>query len=133
MQNWTLKRYILDQEEQKMHPLILPAAIKGELVKTDTVQNHVAIEDINDSDPVFSKSVYEVTVVENILKGSQVLMWNATDYDEGTNSKAHDPDSGENGRIILILFILGQNDNAPEILYLSPVAPLGERAGPLLL
>uniref|UniRef100_A0ACB8EBH3 Uncharacterized protein n=1 Tax=Sphaerodactylus townsendi TaxID=933632 RepID=A0ACB8EBH3_9SAUR len=78
---------LLDREEQKMHQLILTAADKGDPVRSGTVKIHVTVTDVNDNAPVFSKSLYEVSIVENIPKGSQVLTVNATDVDEGINSK----------------------------------------------
>ncbi|XP_060109779.1 protocadherin gamma-A12-like [Heteronotia binoei] len=78
---------LLDREEQKTHQLILTAADKGDPIRSGTVQIHVAVTDVNDNAPVFSKSLYEASVVENIPKGSRVLTLNATDVDEGINSK----------------------------------------------
>nr|XP_056718420.1 protocadherin gamma-A12-like isoform X13 [Euleptes europaea] len=78
---------LLDREEQKLHQLILTAADKGDPIRSGTVQIHVSVTDVNDNAPVFSKSLYEVSVVENILKGSRILTLNATDVDEGINSK----------------------------------------------
>ncbi|XP_062986138.1 protocadherin gamma-A12-like isoform X2 [Elgaria multicarinata webbii] len=78
---------LLDREEQKMHQLILTAADKGEPVRSGTVRIRVSVTDVNDNAPIFSKSLYEVNAVENILKGSHVLTLNATDLDEGINSK----------------------------------------------
>ncbi|XP_053101879.1 protein dachsous-like [Hemicordylus capensis] len=78
---------LLDHEEEKRHQLILTAADGGEPVRSGTVQIYVAVADANDNAPVFSTSLYEVNIVENILKGSQVLTLNATDLDEEINSK----------------------------------------------
>ncbi|KAL8194379.1 UNVERIFIED_CONTAM: hypothetical protein K2H54_016463 [Gekko kuhli] len=78
---------LLDREEQKMYQLILTAADKGDPIRSGTVQIRVAVTDVNDNAPVFSKSLYEASVMENIPKGSQVLTVNATDVDEGINSK----------------------------------------------
>ncbi|XP_054840802.1 protocadherin Fat 2-like [Eublepharis macularius] len=78
---------LLDREEQRLHQLILTAADKGNPIRSGTVQIRVAVTDVNDNAPVFSASLYEVNVVENIPKGSRVLTLNATDDDEGINSK----------------------------------------------
>ncbi|XP_053253330.1 protocadherin gamma-A12-like isoform X1 [Podarcis raffonei] len=78
---------LLDREEQKVHQLILTAADKGEPARSGTVQIRVAVADVNDNAPIFSKSLYEADVMENMLKGSHVLILNATDLDEGINSK----------------------------------------------
>nr|XP_020655052.1 protocadherin gamma-A12-like [Pogona vitticeps] len=78
---------LLDREEQKTHQLILTAADKGEPARSGTVHIRVAVADVNDNAPIFNKPLYEENVVENIIKGSQVLILNATDLDEGINSK----------------------------------------------
>ncbi|XP_060134100.1 protocadherin gamma-A12-like [Zootoca vivipara] len=78
---------LLDREEQKVHQLILTAADKGEPARSGTVQIRVAVADVNDNAPIFSKSLYEADVMENMLLGSHVLILNATDLDEGINSK----------------------------------------------
>uniref|UniRef100_A0A670IJ70 Cadherin domain-containing protein n=1 Tax=Podarcis muralis TaxID=64176 RepID=A0A670IJ70_PODMU len=78
---------LLDREEQKVHRLILTAADKGEPARSGTVEIRVAVADVNDNAPIFSKSLYEADVMENMLKGSHVLTLNATDLDEGINSK----------------------------------------------
>lgn len=42
---------------------------------------YVKIRNINDNDPVFSKKYYNVTVAENLPKGSHIITVNATDAD----------------------------------------------------
>uniref|UniRef100_A0A8D2JEA2 Cadherin domain-containing protein n=1 Tax=Varanus komodoensis TaxID=61221 RepID=A0A8D2JEA2_VARKO len=77
---------LLDREEKKMHQLFLTAADKGQPPRSGTVRICVTVTDVNDNAPIFSRSLYEVNIVENILKGSHVLMLNASDLDEGVNS-----------------------------------------------
>ncbi|XP_066480605.1 uncharacterized protein [Tiliqua scincoides] len=78
---------LLDREAEKMHRLILTAADNGEPVRSGTVRICVAVVDTNDNAPHFSKAVYELNIMENIPKGSPVLILNATDPDEGINAK----------------------------------------------
>nr|DAA06599.1 TPA_inf: protocadherin gamma a6 isoform [Anolis carolinensis] len=77
----------LDREEQSVHDLILIASDGGDPMKSGTLQIHVIVLDANDNAPVFSQSVYEVTVKENIPKWSTVATIRATDLDEGTSGQ----------------------------------------------
>ncbi|XP_067323815.1 protocadherin gamma-A6-like isoform X15 [Anolis sagrei] len=77
----------LDREEQSVYDLILTATDGGDPVKSGTLQIHIIVLDANDNVPVFSQSVYEVTVKENIPKGSTVVTIRATDLDEGMNGE----------------------------------------------
>ena len=64
----------------------------------------IVIEDENDISPVFSRDLYEATVVENNLPGTFVLQVSATDEDCGV-----DPDGNPNGNNELRYFLA----NAP--------------------
>ncbi|XP_060630200.2 protocadherin gamma-A6-like isoform X18 [Anolis sagrei] len=77
----------LDREEQSAYDLILTATDGGDPIKSGTLQIHIIVLDANDNVPVFSQSVYEVTVKENIPKGSTVATIRATDLDEGINGE----------------------------------------------
>ncbi|XP_067323816.1 protocadherin gamma-A6-like isoform X17 [Anolis sagrei] len=77
----------LDREEQSVYDLILTAADGGDPVKSGTLQIHITVLDANDNVPVFSQSVYEMTVKENIPKGSIVGTIRASDLDEGINGE----------------------------------------------
>ncbi|XP_053893204.1 protocadherin alpha-8-like isoform X7 [Malaclemys terrapin pileata] len=75
----------LDREETTEHILLLTATDGGKPELTGTVQLVITVLDANDNAPVFDKTVYEVTVLENTAKGTLVIKLNATDLDEGTN------------------------------------------------
>uniref|UniRef100_A0ABM5G9X6 Protocadherin gamma-A6-like isoform X9 n=1 Tax=Pogona vitticeps TaxID=103695 RepID=A0ABM5G9X6_9SAUR len=73
----------LDREEQSVYDLILTATDGGDPVRTGTTQIKVNVLDANDNAPVFSQQVYEVSMEENIPKGSIICRVQASDLDEG--------------------------------------------------
>ncbi|NWV21705.1 PCDGD protein, partial [Origma solitaria] len=77
----------LDREKQSSFELVLTAVDGGELSRSGTVQIRVNVTDANDNPPVFSKSVYEARVAENLPAGSLVLRVRATDADAGSNGR----------------------------------------------
>uniref|UniRef100_A0A8C3NYA8 Cadherin domain-containing protein n=1 Tax=Cyanoderma ruficeps TaxID=181631 RepID=A0A8C3NYA8_9PASS len=77
----------LDREKQSSFELVLTAVDGGDPAKSGTIQVRVNVIDANDNPPVFSKSVYEARVVENLPVGSMVLQVRATDADGGTNGQ----------------------------------------------
>ncbi|XP_062986143.1 protocadherin gamma-A6-like isoform X6 [Elgaria multicarinata webbii] len=77
----------LDREAESVYDLILTAVDGGDPVKTGTATIQVIVLDANDNAPVFSQPIYEVSVEENILKGSIIATVSATDLDEGLNGE----------------------------------------------
>ncbi|XP_074408579.1 protocadherin gamma-B5-like [Zonotrichia albicollis] len=77
----------LDREKQSFFELVLIAVDGGEPPRSGTVLIHVNVTDANDNPPVFSKSVYEARVPENLPAGSLVLSVRATDADVGSNGQ----------------------------------------------
>ncbi|KAM6196165.1 LOW QUALITY PROTEIN: uncharacterized protein WM294_008772 [Sarcoramphus papa] len=77
----------LDREQQSSFQLVLTAVDGGDPVRSGTVQVRVNVTDANDNAPVFSKSVYEARVRENVPAGSLVLRVRATDADAGSNGR----------------------------------------------
>ncbi|XP_064886343.1 protocadherin gamma-B5 isoform X6 [Columba livia] len=75
----------LDREKQSSFQLVLTAVDSGNPVRSGTVQVRINVTDANDNAPVFTKSVYETRVRENVPAGSLVLRVRATDADAGTN------------------------------------------------
>ncbi|XP_053734339.1 protocadherin gamma-A11-like isoform X42 [Synchiropus splendidus] len=75
----------LDREAQEEHRLILTAFDGGDPPKSSSIKINIIVLDANDNAPVFSQSLYRVTVPENALKGTAVLTVDATDADKGTN------------------------------------------------
>uniref|UniRef100_A0A452HY27 Cadherin domain-containing protein n=1 Tax=Gopherus agassizii TaxID=38772 RepID=A0A452HY27_9SAUR len=78
-------RKSLDREEIPLHNLLLTATDWGKPELTGTVQLVITVLDVNDNVPVFSQSVYEVSLTENTTVGELVIKLNATDLDEGIN------------------------------------------------
>ncbi|KAM6356951.1 LOW QUALITY PROTEIN: uncharacterized protein FN964_006019 [Alca torda] len=77
----------LDREKQSSFELVLTAVDGGDPVRSGTVQVRVNVTDANDNAPVFSKSVYEARVRENVPSGSLVVRVQATDADAGSNGR----------------------------------------------
>ncbi|KAL6472179.1 hypothetical protein MHYP_G00183670 [Metynnis hypsauchen] len=75
----------LDREQQKEMNLILTATDGGSPQKSGTVVIHINVLDANDNAPVFSQSVYRVTLAENAPLDAGVVTVSATDADEGAN------------------------------------------------
>ncbi|NXN80146.1 PCDGE protein, partial [Bombycilla garrulus] len=77
----------LDREKQSSFELVLTAVDGGDPARSGTVQVRINVTDANDNPPVFSKSVYEARVPENVPVGSLVLQVRATDADTGPNGR----------------------------------------------
>ncbi|XP_037635741.1 protocadherin alpha-2-like isoform X6 [Sebastes umbrosus] len=77
----------LDREKQPVITLLLTAVDGGKPARSGSLQIHVNVLDVNDNIPIFSKSLYKVRVPENAPHGTLVIKLNATDLDEGMNSK----------------------------------------------
>ncbi|XP_068133845.1 protocadherin gamma-C5-like isoform X27 [Hyperolius riggenbachi] len=78
---------ILDREERKEHILTLTAIDGGEKPRSGTAQITVTVFDINDNAPVFDRSVYKISISENLALKTPVIKLNATDLDEGSNGE----------------------------------------------
>ncbi|KAL2779070.1 protocadherin gamma-A11 isoform 1 precursor [Daubentonia madagascariensis] len=77
----------LDREKEAVHLLLLTALDGGDPILKGSVPIRVVVLDVNDHVPKFTQSVYRVSVPENLSSGTQVLVVNATDPDEGTNGE----------------------------------------------
>nr|XP_049604619.1 protocadherin alpha-2 isoform X6 [Syngnathus scovelli] len=77
----------LDREKQSFVTLTLTAVDGGKPPKSGSLQIRVNVLDVNDNMPTFSKSLYKVRLSEDAAQGSVVIKLNATDMDEGMNSK----------------------------------------------
>ncbi|XP_041709860.2 protocadherin alpha-3 isoform X19 [Coregonus clupeaformis] len=77
----------LDREKQPVIQLTLTAVDGGKPPSSGTLPVVVNVIDANDNSPTFSKSLYKVSVPENVPLGSTVLTLSATDLDEGLHSK----------------------------------------------
>ncbi|XP_054454104.1 LOW QUALITY PROTEIN: protocadherin alpha-2-like [Anoplopoma fimbria] len=77
----------LDREKQPVITLLLTAVDGGKPARSGSLQIRINVLDVNDNIPVFSKSLYKVGVPENTASGTVIIKLNATDLDEGMNSK----------------------------------------------
>ncbi|XP_049441899.1 protocadherin alpha-2-like isoform X11 [Epinephelus fuscoguttatus] len=77
----------LDREKQSVITLLLTAVDGGKPPRSGSLRIHVNVLDVNDNIPIFSKSLYKARVPENAAPGTVVIKLNATDLDEGMNSK----------------------------------------------
>ncbi|KAG8579342.1 hypothetical protein GDO81_010827, partial [Engystomops pustulosus] len=77
----------LDRETQSLHELILTAMDGGKPMRSGTALIRVIVTDANDNFPVFTQSVYKVSVNENTLVNTTILTVKSTDKDEGVNGQ----------------------------------------------
>ncbi|XP_066416496.1 protocadherin alpha-13-like [Molothrus aeneus] len=77
----------LDRETIPVHRLVLTATDGGRPSLTGTMELVISVLDANDNAPKFNQSVYKVQLPENATEGTLVIRLNATDADEGINTK----------------------------------------------
>ena len=77
----------LDHEEHSSYKLTIKAEDQGSPKKHALCNISVRVLDRNDNDPVFSQTVYDAVLSENVEEGSQVITVTATDADSGQNAK----------------------------------------------
>ncbi|XP_061090085.1 protocadherin alpha-8-like [Conger conger] len=96
----------LDREKQSVIRLILTALDGGNPPRSGTMQIIVNVLDINDNTPVFSSSLYKVSIFENIPPETSIITLTATDLDAGSNGEiAYSFSKLEQGRILDIFTI----------------------------
>ncbi|XP_062393407.1 protocadherin beta-16-like [Sardina pilchardus] len=77
----------LDREQQQEVTLLLTASDGGSPQRSGTAVIRVIVLDANDNLPVFSETVYKVSLPENSPLGTVVATVSATDQDEGANGE----------------------------------------------
>ncbi|XP_041123100.1 protocadherin alpha-8-like isoform X5 [Polyodon spathula] len=77
----------LDRETEPLIQLVLTAIDGGNPPKSGTSLVIVKVLDNNDNAPIFSSSVYKVSIIENVSYGTTIMKLNATDVDEGLNGE----------------------------------------------
>ncbi|XP_041049371.1 protocadherin gamma-A8-like isoform X10 [Carcharodon carcharias] len=77
----------LDREKENTHRLVLIAKDGGVPERSGTAEIMIAVEDANDNAPVFPQSVYRVSLLENVPKGTLVIKLDASDLDAGLNGQ----------------------------------------------
>ena len=65
--------------------LIVSASDAGEPPLTATTTIYVNVKDVNDNPPEIEKSLYEISVDENVDVGTSVLQLKVDDKDSGLN------------------------------------------------
>ncbi|NWZ42531.1 PCDG7 protein, partial [Brachypodius atriceps] len=101
----------LDREQVPEYnvTLVLTAVDGGEPARSGTVQIRINVTDLNDNPPVFTKSVYEARVAENLPAESLVLRVQATDADAGTNGRVSYSFSNVPGAISSLFAVDSEN------------------------
>nr|XP_054590115.1 protocadherin alpha-8 [Nothobranchius furzeri] len=77
----------LDRETDSVIELTLTAEDGGNPPKSGTSTIVIKVLDTNDNHPVFGKSLYKIQIPENVDVGTRIIILNATDADEGSNSE----------------------------------------------
>ncbi|XP_047209476.1 protocadherin alpha-3-like [Girardinichthys multiradiatus] len=78
---------VLDREKQSLIQLTLTAIDGGTPVKSGSMTITVNVLDVNDNPPVFSQTLYKISVYENVKIGTSIITLNATDLDAGQNGQ----------------------------------------------
>ncbi|XP_029439954.1 protocadherin gamma-A11-like [Rhinatrema bivittatum] len=82
-----LLKKTLDREEVPIHDLVLIATDGGDPVRSGTMHIRIVVLDVNDNPPVFTQSVYKVSVTEGADEGTLLTTVKATDADEGSSAE----------------------------------------------
>ncbi|XP_078087833.1 uncharacterized protein LOC144505587 [Mustelus asterias] len=77
----------LDREKISSHRLVLIAKDGGVPERSGSAEIIISVKDANDNTPVFSQSVYNISLSESAPKGALVIKINATDLDAGPNGE----------------------------------------------
>ncbi|KAL6474017.1 hypothetical protein MHYP_G00175780 [Metynnis hypsauchen] len=77
----------LDREKQPVIHLILTATDGGKPPRTGTIKINVAVIDVNDNVPVFTKPLYKTQIPENAPPGTSVITVHADDADAGLHGE----------------------------------------------
>ncbi|NXA99226.1 CELR2 protein, partial [Cnemophilus loriae] len=71
----------LDRETQEVF------SIKGSPSRSSTAQFYLTVLDENDHSPLFAKTQYQISVIEDLEEGSAILGLSASDEDDGLNGE----------------------------------------------
>jgi hypothetical protein len=80
----------LDYETDPMYTLTIEAmdqASPESMQRFSTAVVTVLLRDVNDNRPIFSQSLYNTSLMENVAMGTTVAVVSATDGDSGTNGQ----------------------------------------------
>ena len=79
----------LDREEISMYNLTVEATDKGMPARKSVSFLIIYVNDVNDHEPVFTKSEYSATLLESVPRGSYVASLTALDEDTGVNAEIY--------------------------------------------
>ena len=77
----------LDREKFPTYRVEVKASDKGTPPKSSKETVSIHVQDVNDNSPIFTRSLYYVSVPENVEKGKKVAQVKAVDSDEGLNGE----------------------------------------------
>ncbi|XP_064609251.1 protocadherin-11 X-linked-like [Liolophura sinensis] len=77
----------LDRELMSSHSVEILAKDGGVPPRTGTVKVTILVTDANDHSPTFSRTVYNISVLENLPVNTSIIQVKATDRDTGVNGK----------------------------------------------
>lgn len=77
----------LDREIQDYYQMKIFAYDGGTPSKSGSVDVMVTVNDVNDNDPVFSNTTYEVSIIENTPPQNTIVRVHANDHDIGLNGQ----------------------------------------------
>ncbi|XP_067115898.1 protocadherin Fat 4-like [Osmerus mordax] len=77
----------LDRETQAEYSLKVEAQDQGRPIRSATASLLIQVSDVNDNSPRFTKSEYQVEVLETTSKGTALINLTAVDEDEGLNGR----------------------------------------------
>lgn len=79
-------RKVFDRERSGRYTLIVEARDHGKVSKKSSCLVAIIINDQNDNAPVFERSMYNISVFEDVALGTRILTVSATDEDIGNNA-----------------------------------------------
>lgn len=77
----------LDREMHDFYQITIIAKDGGNPPKSGTLKANISITDVNDNSPTFGRSLYNVTVREDINVSTAIMKVTASDKDKGRNGK----------------------------------------------
>ncbi|CAH8524886.1 unnamed protein product [Schistosoma turkestanicum] len=109
----TMERRV-DREEHKVIEFILLCSDGGIPSLTTTLTQRIQVIDINDHDPICEQNVYKVEIYEDShpergKTNFEIITINATDKDEGQNSKLHFSLDHETPPVLLNMITIDSN------------------------
>lgn len=77
----------LDRETKSTHTVTITCHDSGQPALSQRVHLAIHLEDLNDSPPVFTQSLYQAKIAENLPINTPILKIQATDADSGVHSE----------------------------------------------